>query len=250
MACASTRASLIGSAISFSSTGFVWPSAVQMASLSSSRLTGLTRQTRTPLFLALEILALLSSEVSSITVWSRWLKRFLISSIASKPSMTGILPSSRISLNVSPLCSPFSIVSRATAPFSDSLTCAPQPDNVSLNMRRLVTLSSTTRIRIPLISTASGLSVGCGCLSMQNSAVNEKVLPWPGSLSTQIFPPIISTNRLQMVNPSPVPPYSRVVDESAWVKLSNIWGCFSRGMPMPVSRTENNSSTVPISSSV
>ena len=35
--------------------------------------------------------------------------------------------------------------------------------------------------------------------------MNLKVLPFPGSLSTQIFPPIISTSCLEMASPSPVP---------------------------------------------
>ena len=43
-------------------------------------------------------------------------------------------------------------------------------------------------------------------------------LPFPGSLSTQISPPIMLTNRLEMVSPRPVPPYFLVVDVSAWLK--------------------------------
>ncbi len=42
-----------------------------------------------------------------------------------------------------------------------------------------------------------------------------------------------------MVKPRPVPPYLRVVDESAWVKGEKIDSCFSAGMPMPVSATVN-----------
>ena len=42
------------------------------------------------------------------------------------------------------------------------------------------------------------------------------MLPWPSSLSTQIRPAIIPTNRAEMLKPSPVPPYFRVVDPSAW----------------------------------
>ena len=49
-------------------------------------------------------------------------------------------------------------------------------------------------------------------------AVKLKVLPWPGWLSTQISPPIISASRLLIVNPRPVPPYLRVVEESACAK--------------------------------
>jgi hypothetical protein len=46
-------------------------------------------------------------------------------------------------------------------------------------------------------------------------AVKLNMLPRPCSLSTQISPPIISASRLLMVSPNPVPPYFRVVEESA-----------------------------------
>ena len=38
------------------------------------------------------------------------------------------------------------------------------------------------------------------------SIVKKKVVPLPGSLSAQIEPPISMQSRLQMANPSPVPP--------------------------------------------
>ena len=47
-------------------------------------------------------------------------------------------------------------------------------------------------------------------------AVNQNVLPRPGSLSTPISPLIISINCFEMARPSPVPPYRRVVLASAW----------------------------------
>ena len=46
-----------------------------------------------------------------------------------------------------------------------------------------------------------------------------------------------------MVVPNPLPPKRRVVDWSAWVKLSKILDCASGAMPMPVSRIENLSRT-------
>ena len=61
--------------------------------------------------------------------------------------------------------------------------------------------------------------------------------PLPDSLSTQIWPPIISTKRIEMESPSPVPPYRRVVDVSAWVNGSKMIFCFLGRMPMPVSVT-------------
>ncbi len=49
---------------------------------------------------------------------------------------------------------------------------------------------------------------------------NQKVDPRPGSLSTPISPPIISTIFLEMVNPSPVPPNRREMEASVWEKGS------------------------------
>ena len=63
-----------------------------------------------------------------------------------------------------------------------------------------------------------------------------ELLPWPGSLSTQMRPPIIWTRRIEMVSPSPVPPYLRVVEESAWVKAQRSISVSPAGIPMPVSR--------------
>jgi hypothetical protein len=69
--------------------------------------------------------------------------------------------------------------------------------------------------------------------------VKKNSLPLPGSLSTQISPPIISTRRLDMVNPSPVPPYFLVVELSAWLKAWKSFPFCSSVSPIPVSRTEN-----------
>jgi len=52
--------------------------------------------------------------------------------------------------------------------------------------------------------------------------VKWKVLPFPYSLSTQMWPPIRPTNRLQIVRPSPVPPRRRVEELSACVNASKI----------------------------
>jgi hypothetical protein len=72
--------------------------------------------------------------------------------------------------------------------------------------------------------------------------MNADPLPGP-SLSAHMRPPISSARRWLIASPSPVPPYLRVVDESA---CENDWN--SRLMPfgvrpMPVSRTANVSST-------
>ena len=67
--------------------------------------------------------------------------------------------------------------------------------------------------------------------------VKWKMDPFPGSLETQMRPPINSTSWEVMASPSPVPPNRRVIDESACVNASKIEACFSSGMPIPVSVT-------------
>ena len=59
--------------------------------------------------------------------------------------------------------------------------------------------------------------------------------PFPASLATSISPPISSHKLLLMANPSPVPPYFRVVEVSAWEKGLNKSFSVSAGMPMPLS---------------
>jgi len=59
------------------------------------------------------------------------------------------------------------------------------------------------------------MSTGGSCWTLWNWAVKQNVLPAPGRLVTQIFPPIICTSRNEMLNPSPVPPCLRVVEPSA-----------------------------------
>ena len=46
-----------------------------------------------------------------------------------------------------------------------------------------------------------------------------------------------------MVRPKPVPPNFRLILISPWVKLSNIESILSLGIPIPVSITENSTST-------
>ena len=57
---------------------------------------------------------------------------------------------------------------------------------------------------------------------MPNGAVKWNVVPLPGSLSSQIFPPIRWTSVAEIVKPSPVPPKRRVVEPSAWLNASKI----------------------------
>ena len=48
--------------------------------------------------------------------------------------------------------------------------------------------------------------------------MNQKLVPCLGVLSTPIVPCMSPTSCLQIARPSPVPPYLRVVEESAWEK--------------------------------
>ncbi len=66
-------------------------------------------------------------------------------------------------------------------------------------------------------------------------AVNS--LPLPGSLASEILPFISSHNCLHIASPSPVPPYSRVVDASTCEKGVNNCCCFASVMPIPESFT-------------
>ena len=53
-------------------------------------------------------------------------------------------------------------------------------------------------------------ALGHACLACRSTvigSVKEKVEPWPGADSTQIRPPCISTMRLEIARPRPVPPF-------------------------------------------
>ena len=63
--------------------------------------------------------------------------------------------------------------------------------------------------------------------------------PLPGSLDTSMSPPIIRQKWRVMTSPSPLPPYFRVVDASAWLKALNNRLICSADMPMPESDTWN-----------
>ena len=67
--------------------------------------------------------------------------------------------------------------------------------------------------------------------------MNQNVLPLPGAPVAPISPPIISTSSRQMLSPSPVPPWVRVVEASAWRNGSKRCSAFFGSMPIPVSAT-------------
>jgi hypothetical protein len=73
-----------------------------------------------------------------------------------------------------------------------------------------------------------------------------KTEPLPDSLATVTSPPIIRASLRVIASPSPVPPYRRAVEESAWVNSSNSLACCSAVMPMPVSATASSIQSRPL----
>ena len=90
-------------------------------------------------------------------------------------------------------------------------------------------------VRAPSVSAVS---------TTPSRAVNQKLEPCPGMLSTPMRPSIISTSRLAIARPSPVPPYCRVVDPSPWTNDSKIFSRTCGFTPMPVSRTSKRTNAV------
>src|SRR5690606_31251902 len=77
------------------------------------------------------------------------------------------------------------------------------------------------------------------CCSTFTGTVNEKVEPSPRWESTQMRPPCISTIRLEIDRPSPVPPFFLVAELSACWNSSKILPRSASEMPGPVSCTES-----------
>ena len=103
-------------------------------------------------------------------------------------------------------------------------------------IRRLVALSSTTKILLPDQLAPMTGAPSCGGATFWG-IVNWNADPVPTSLSTQMRPPMSSVNRLLIARPRPVPPYFLVVDASTWLNDWNSRSKRSAGIPQPVSRT-------------
>ena len=148
--------------------------------------------------------------------------------------------------------SPLRSHSSACAGDSVSRGSMPQRAVCSDRILRLVALSSTTNRRLPESAGCSPAKLrrvfACGISAKGAPMVKRKVEPCPGpALSTHIVPPISSASRLLMAKPRPVPPYLRVVELSAWLKLWNSLVMPAALRPMPVSRTANSSCGWPLS---
>jgi hypothetical protein len=136
-----------------------------------------------------------------------------------------------------------SAMSTACWPLVAVLTCADSIARMREAMSRLISQSSTSSTRRPASrcdpAMSSSISCWAGSVSTkgwQGSSTRNRV-PWPGSLSALIVPPISVTRSRVIARPSPEPPNWRVVELSAWVKRSNRRSIMSRSMPMPVSLT-------------
>ncbi len=109
---------------------------------------------------------------------------------------------------------------------------------------RLTGLSSTTSTRSVWAACGSGAVRGTATWSSptgQACTEKWKVEPVPGVLLTPMRPPISSTRCLQIMRPSPVPPWTRAVEVSPWAKGWNSSGRRSALMPGPVSETLKHS---------
>ena len=83
------------------------------------------------------------------------------------------------------------------------------------------------------------LDVSLSVSISSKSIVKKNVVPSPGSECKSSCPPISSINLDEIVRPSPVPPYLRVIDVSACEKASKILAFCSLVTPIPLSCTSN-----------
>ena len=70
--------------------------------------------------------------------------------------------------------------------------------------------------------------------TVEDGRLRELAVPalYVGSDADPMVPPWSSAMRLEIARPSPVPPYSRVIEPSACRKASNTSACLSGAMPM------------------
>src|ERR1035438_1054188 len=150
------------------------------------------------------------------------------------PSIKGIWKSNIQRSNVFPSLNHFRAIkglSVATGNKSQSSSCV-------IKIFLLVWLSSTMRTFLPFNLAIFPLKYIFDWEGTESAIIVKKNdVPFPTSLSTQIFPPIISERRLLITKPRPVPPYVLVVEASTWLKDLNNLSILSEGIPIPVSLT-------------
>jgi hypothetical protein len=120
--------------------------------------------------------------------------------------MIQFTPSTRIAALV-PLMRTFFLAANETLMNADKQNCliGVYQRSSAANFSRLAALTaSRKRYRLAVSEDSGAGTVACG--AMWKRAVNWTVLPFPGSLFSEIAPPINSTRRAEMVSPSPEPP--------------------------------------------
>ena len=133
--------------------------------------------------------------------------------------------------------------SRASASPAVPAVCGSAPSAASWRARisRLIGRSSTTSTRSPASAGGGGSAGAAPAGSAPKRARKVKRLPLAGQSGSRgaasTPPPISSARRRQIARPSPVPPYLRRIEASAWVKRSNRCGMRAGSRPTPVSVT-------------
>src|SRR5271166_5210962 len=93
-------------------------------------------------------------------------------------------------------------------------------------MPRTVSLSSTTNTDSPSrVRPRAAVRTATPLPDLVNFAVNQKVEPAPGALSTPMLPPICSTNLRAIASPRPVPSWGR---PPSWIKARKSCACLFR----------------------
>ena len=130
-------------------------------------------------------------------------------------------------------------LSCSSASFIDATAVALSPHRFihSPTARPMILCSSIMSTCSPAKKVLSMVAGRCS-EAMGREMRNQKCEPSPSSLSIPIFPPMSSTSCLLIASPRPVPPNSRVVEESPWENFLNSWDMPFLEIPMPVSFTE------------
>ena len=137
--------------------------------------------------------------------------------VASNPSMIGIIISIKTASN-SPSSEALNSLTQRS-PFSTKTTVAPADSNINLVTSIFNSLSSATRIFLP-VNTPDTSSSGCSSSKTASWFTTRGILisntdPFPCLLVNEICPFILSNIFLTIGSPKPVPPYKvRAVSDS------------------------------------
>ena len=96
------------------------------------------------------------------------------------------------------------------------------------------------RLRAPPTAARGRRRPGLGACRVHERQRQREHAALAGALCTVMSPPSSRARSREIESPRPVPPYLRCVLPSACRKASKIAACWCAGMPMPVSRTAND----------